>query len=105
MICCYNYVVTFFNDITMNITNLEKEVTQFIENNTDSKVLNSQFIRGNLYEHFNPITNETELELSNDCIQLILDKSFEFNDDIAEFEIYLYSSYRGLMLDYVTNAV
>lgn len=86
----------------MNITNLEKEVTQFIENNTDSKVLNSQFIRGNLYEQINPITNETELELSNDRIQLTLDKSFEFNDDIAEFEIYLYSSYRGLMLDYVT---
>lgn len=89
----------------MNITNLEKEVTQFIENNTDSKVLNSQFIRGNLYEQINPTTNETELELSNDRIQLTLDKSFEFNDDIAEFEIYLYSSYRGLMLDYVTDVV
>lgn len=89
----------------MNITNLEKEVTQFIENNTDSKVLNSQFIRGNLYEHLNPTTNETELELSNDCIQLTLDKPFEFNDNIAEFEIYLYSSYGGLMLDYVPNVV
>lgn len=89
----------------MNITNIKKEIINFM-NNMNYEVVDISYVPGIIQTSVDKITGDKYEERTDDMMNVKLDKNLELNDSqeqqLNEFEAYIYFSYHNLVLNYTT---
>ena len=89
----------------MNITNNKKEITNFM-NNMNYEVVDISYVPGVVQTRVDEITGDKYEERTDDMMNVKLTKDLELNDfqeqQLDEFEAYIYFSYHNIVINYTT---
>ena len=89
----------------MNITNIKKEITNFM-NNMNYEVVDISYVPGIVQTRVDEITGDKYEERTDDMMNVKLTKNLELNDfqeqQLDEFEAYIYFSYHNIVINYTT---
>lgn len=89
----------------MNITNIKKEIINFM-NNMDYEVVDISYVPGIVQTHVDEITGDKYEERTDDTMNVKLVKGLDLNDAqeqrLNEFEAYIYFSYHNIVINYTT---
>lgn len=89
----------------MNITNIKKEITNFM-NNMNYEVVDISYVPGVVQTRVDEITGDKYEECTDDMMNVKLAKDLELNDfqeqQLDEFEAYIYFSYHNIVINYTT---
>ena len=89
----------------MNITNKKKEITNFM-NNMNYEVVDISYVPGVVQTRVDEITGDKYEERTDDMMNVKLTKDLELNDfqeqQLDEFEAYIYFSYHNIVINYTT---
>lgn len=89
----------------MNITNIKKEITNFM-NNMNYEVVDISYAPGVVQTRVDEITGDKYEERTDDMMNVKLTKNLELNDfqeqQLDEFEAYIYFSYHNIVINYTT---
>ena len=89
----------------MNITNIKKEIINFM-NDMNYEVIDISYVPGVVQTHVDEITGDEYEERTDDMMNVKLDKNLELNDSqeqqLNEFEAYIYFSYHNIVINYTT---
>ncbi len=90
----------------MNITNIKNEIKNFINTNMNVEVVEMTYIPGVVRNSFNKYTGEEFEEKTDDTMNVKLANCLDLNDaqeqQLNEFEAYIYFSYHNLVINYTT---
>lgn len=87
----------------MNITNIKKEITNFMKNmNID--VVDISYVPGVVEMCYDIYSGENIEEKTDDEIKIVIGNKIDLDDEqikkLSEFETYIYFSYHGLVMNY-----
>lgn len=89
----------------MNITNIKKEITNFM-NNMNVDVIDISYVPGVVQTCVDEITGDKYEERTDDMMNVKLANCLDLNDAqeqrLNEFEAYIYFSYHNLVINYTT---
>ena len=89
----------------MNITNIKKEITNFM-NNMNYEVVDISYVPGVVQIRVDEITGDKYEERTDDMMNVKLTKDLDLNDfqeqQLDEFEAYIYFSYHNIVINYTT---
>ena len=89
----------------MNITNIKKEIISFM-NNMNYEVVDISYVPGVVQTRVDEITGDKYEERTDDMMNVKLTKDLELNDfqeqQLDEFEAYIYFSYHNIVINYTT---
>ena len=87
----------------MNITNIKKEIINFM-NNMNYEVVDISYVPGVIQTYVNEITGDKYEERTDDTMNVKLTKDLDLNDSqeqrLNEFEAYIYFSYHNIVINY-----
>lgn len=89
----------------MNITNIKKEIINFM-NNMNYEVVDISYVPGVVQTCVDEITGDKYEERTDDMMNVKLTKDLDLNDfqeqQLDEFEAYIYFSYHNIVINYTT---
>lgn len=89
----------------MNITNIKKEITNFM-NNMNYEVVDISYVPGVVQTRVDENTGDKYEERTDDMMNVKLTKDLDLNDfqeqQLDEFEAYIYFSYHNIVINYTT---
>ena len=89
----------------MNITNIKKEIISFM-NNMNYEVVDISYVPGIVQTRVDEITGDKYEERTDDMMNVKLTKDLDLNDfqeqQLDEFEAYIYFSYHNIVINYTT---
>ena len=89
----------------MNITNIKKEITNFM-NNMNYEVVDISYVPGVVQTRVDEITGDKYEERTDDMMNVKLTNDLDLNDiqeqQLDEFEAYIYFSYHNIVINYTT---
>ena len=89
----------------MNITNIKKEITNFM-NNMNYEVVDISYVPGIVQTRVAENTGAKYEERTDDMMNVKLTKDLDLNDfqeqQLDEFEAYIYFSYHNIIINYTT---